>query len=52
MPYAFPMLPDRDIRRFVFGNYLAFFRVADHRVEVLRFIHGARDYERLLFPES
>jgi toxin ParE1/3/4 len=51
-PRAFPLLPGREdsgIRRCVCGNYLIFYRTADTAVEVLRVIHGARDYDRILF---
>jgi len=36
----------------VHENYLIFYRVADRRILILRVLHGAMDYERLLFPES
>ena len=55
MPRAFPLLPrweDRGIRRRPFGNYLNFCRIVDETVEVLRVIHGARDYEAILFPKE
>jgi toxin ParE1/3/4 len=55
MPRAYPLLPFREqlgIRRRPFGNYLIFYRIAAERVEVLHVIHGARDYERILFPEE
>jgi plasmid stabilization system protein ParE len=38
------------IRRRPFGNYLIFYRVG--AIEVVHVLHGARDYERLLFPET
>ncbi len=53
-PRAFPLLPDHEgkgIRRRVFGNYLIFYRVIDETTEVLHVLHGAQDYERLLFGE-
>ena len=34
------------------GNYLIFYRIADDTVEVLHVLHGARDYENILFPEE
>ena len=40
------------IRRCVHGNYLIFFRVAAGRIEVVHVLHGARDYEDILFPEG
>ncbi|RIK88799.1 MAG: plasmid stabilization protein [Hyphomicrobiales bacterium] len=54
-PLASPPLPDRPaagIRRKVHGNYLIFYRLQAGTVEILRLVHGARDYERLLFPEG
>jgi plasmid stabilization system protein ParE len=53
MPRAFPLLPRHEesgIRRRPFGGYLIFYRVLDDAVEVLEVIHGARDYESVLFP--
>lgn len=55
MPRAFPLLPnweDRGIRRRTHGNYLIFYRVNGDVVEVLLILHGARDYEAVLFPDE
>ena len=55
MPRAFPLLPDwedRGVRRRSHGNYLIFYRVHADQVEVLHVLHGARDYERILFPDE
>jgi len=55
MPRAFPLLPDwedRAVRRRVHGNYLIFYQIGAEAVEVLRILHGAMDYERILFPED
>lgn len=55
MPRAFPLLPgweDTGIRRRPHGDYLIFYRIADDAVEVLHVLHGAVDYEKLLFPEE
>ena len=55
MPRAFPLLPDwenRSIRRRPYGNYLIFYRISGDVVEVLHILHGARDYEAILFPEE
>jgi plasmid stabilization system protein ParE len=41
-----------NIRRRVFANYLIFHRIAEESVEVIHVLHGARDYEPLLFPEE
>ncbi len=53
MPRAFPLVPRYEhhgIRRRPHGNYLIFYRVEDDRVSIVHILHGARDYEALLFP--
>jgi toxin ParE1/3/4 len=40
------------LRRRPFGSYLIFYRVGTETVEVVHILHGARDYEPLLFPEG
>lgn len=55
MPNAFPVVPryaHLGLRRRVHGNYLIFYRVGDERVTVIHILHGARDYEALLFPDD
>ena len=57
---ALRQMPDRfakvsrhgNLRRKVFGNYLIFYRVSDAAVEIIHILHGAMDYERILFPEN
>ncbi|MGI8839586.1 MAG: type II toxin-antitoxin system RelE/ParE family toxin [Caulobacteraceae bacterium] len=52
---AFPLVPrfeHQGIRRRVHGDYLIFYRVGEARIEILHILHGARDYEALLFPDS
>ncbi len=52
LPEAFPLLPrhpESGIRRRPYRNYLIFYVVLK-RVEVLHIIHGARNYEAILFP--
>jgi toxin ParE1/3/4 len=39
------------IRRRVYRDYLIFYRVVGDTIEVLHVLHGARDYESILFPE-
>lgn len=54
-PRAWPLVPRYErygIRRRVFGDYLIFYRIAEDAVEVVHVLHGARDYEPLLFPEK
>ena len=53
-PRAWPLVPRYEhhgIRRRPFGNYLVFYRIGREAVEVVHILHGARDYEALLFPE-
>jgi plasmid stabilization system protein ParE len=53
MPLAFPIVPRYatwEVRRRPVGDYLIFYRVTGSRVEILHVLHGARDYEPILFP--
>ena len=40
------------IRRRVYGRYLIFYRIEDETVQILHILHGAMDYEAILFPEE
>jgi toxin ParE1/3/4 len=54
-PLAFPLIQgheDSGVRRRSFGNYLIFYRIATNAIEILHVVHGARDYERILFPRG
>jgi toxin ParE1/3/4 len=54
-PLAFPLLPGREaigIRRRPYQNYLIFYRIVGQIVEILHVVHGARDYDAILFPED
>jgi plasmid stabilization system protein ParE len=54
-PRGYPLVPRYEhlgIRRRPFGNYLIFYRIGADAIEVVHILHGARDYERLLFPEG
>ena len=54
MPRAFPIVPRYErlgVRRRPHGNYSIFYRVDQDRVSIVQILHGARDYETLLFPE-
>lgn len=54
-PRGYPLVPryeHKGIRRRPFGNYLIFYRVSSDAIEVIHILHGARDYEALLFPEN
>ncbi len=57
MSKAFPLIPRYEhvgVRRRVFGSYLIFYRVSDlegaSQIEVLHILHGAMNYESVLFP--
>jgi toxin ParE1/3/4 len=55
MPRAYPLVPRREasgVRRLPHGDYLIFYRVRDDTVEIIHVLHGARDYEPILFPDS
>ena len=41
-----------NVRRRVHGSYLILYRTTASEVIVLRVVHGARDYTRLVFPEG
>ena len=43
---------DLGIRWRPFGAYLIFYRVEPHYVWIIRILHGSRDYEAVLFPDS
>ncbi|HEX8168534.1 MAG TPA: type II toxin-antitoxin system RelE/ParE family toxin [Beijerinckiaceae bacterium] len=52
-PQRYPLLPRHaadGIRRRVYRGYLIIYRIRNDVIEVLRVVHGARDYERLLSP--
>jgi len=54
-PEAFPLVPRYEktgVRRRVHGNYLIFYRIGSRTIDVIHILHGAMDYERLLFPED
>jgi addiction module RelE/StbE family toxin len=55
MPRRFPLVPRYEhwgIRRCVHGNYLIFYRVREESVDIVHILHGATDYESLLFPDA
>jgi plasmid stabilization system protein ParE len=54
-PSRFPLVGRYEgfgIRRRVHGSYLVFYRVEPGTVVILHILHGAYDYESLLFPED
>jgi toxin ParE1/3/4 len=55
MSRAFPLLPrweEQGIRRRPFGDYLISYRIDEDQINILHILHGARDYEAILFPEE
>jgi toxin ParE1/3/4 len=54
-PRGYPLVPRYEhlgIRRRPFGRFLIFYRVGKDTIEIIHILHGARDYESLLFPEE
>ncbi len=55
MPKRHPVLSRykaTGIRRSVYGSYLIFYRIEAQAVQILHILHGAMDYEAILFPED
>ncbi|MDO9103676.1 MAG: type II toxin-antitoxin system RelE/ParE family toxin [Methylovulum sp.] len=55
MPEAYPLVPRYEhhgIRRCAYRDYLIFYRVFEDLIEIIHILHGARDYEVLLFPDE
>jgi plasmid stabilization system protein ParE len=55
MPRAYAVVPRYQhlaIRRRVFGNYLIFYQIEGDLVAIVDVVHGARDYDALLFPDG
>jgi len=53
IPRGFPLVPryeKQGIRRRGHGNYLIFYRVEVQKVVVIHILHGAMDYEEIVFP--
>lgn len=54
-PKGFPLVPryqHTGVRRRVHGAYLIFYRVGPKTIEVIHILHGAMNYEAILFPEG
>ncbi len=52
---AYPLVPryeHQGYRRRPYGSYLIFYRIMDDEVVVDHFLHGAQDYEAILFPDD
>lgn len=55
LPQGFPLVPryaHLGVRRRAHGSYLIFYRVEPDQVTVIHVLHGAQDYEALLFPDD
>jgi len=55
MPKAFALVARHEhsgVRRRPYKNYLIFYRIAADLVEVLHVLHGAQDYETILFSDD
>ena len=54
-PEGYALVPRYEalgIRRRPYRDYLIFYRVSDDSIEILHVLHGARDYETILFPDE
>jgi len=52
-PEGYALVPRYEalgIRRRPYRDYLIFYRVTGETIEILHVLHGARDYEAILFP--
>lgn len=52
-PRGYPLVPRyrlNGVRRRPYGRYLIFYRVGAERIDILHVLHGAQDYETILFP--
>jgi toxin ParE1/3/4 len=47
-----PRYEKKEIRRRVHGNYLIFYRVNVNTIDIVHILHGAMDYEKILFPDT
>lgn len=55
LPRRYPLVPRYEhwgIRRSVHGNYLIFYRVREDAVDIVHILHGATDYESMLFSDA
>jgi toxin ParE1/3/4 len=54
-PKAYPLIPRYEYygyRRRPYGDYLIIYTIEADHVAIAHFLHGARDYEAFLFPDS
>ena len=55
MPRAFPLVSgheEKGVRRCLHGKYLIFYRISGTDIEIIHVLHGAMEYENLLFGED
>lgn len=55
MPHRFGLIAgheDSGIHKVPHHGYLIFYRIGESDVSVIRILHGAMDYEKILFPED
>jgi addiction module RelE/StbE family toxin len=55
MPRAFSLVPRYErygIRRRPYRDYLIFYRIEQDRITIILIVHGARDYDALLFEDG
>ena len=55
MPFRYPLLPryeHQGLRRRRCSSYLIFFPTRNETVDVIRILHGAMDYDKILFPNG
>ncbi len=53
MPERFPLVPRYEVsgvRRRVHGDYLIFYRIEAEKVVIVHILHGAQDYNAIIFP--
>jgi toxin ParE1/3/4 len=54
-PRAYPLVPRYEhagIRRRPHGDYLIFYRIGVATIDIVHILHGAQNYEPILFPEG
>jgi toxin ParE1/3/4 len=54
-PRAYPLVPRYEhfgIRRRPYGDYLIFYRIGVDAIDIVHILHGAQNYEPVLFPEE
>ena len=39
---------DKTLRKLVVNNYIAFYRIRENEIQIIRVLYGMRDYENLL----